>query len=149
MPRPTDRPDPLPAFCFKVTLGRGLDGFFKSVTGIKSELEMIPVKEGGVNNTTFQLIGSVKWSPLVLKNGFTNASELVAWHQEWVAGTFTRIAVVTVTLLDTALQPKAKWDFHRAIPTKWEIAEFDASKSELAIETLELTHEGMTYAKIG
>jgi phage tail-like protein len=147
MARATDRPDPLPVFCFKVTLGRGLDSYFKSVSGLKSELELLQVKEGGVNNTTFNLIGSVKWSPIVLKNGFTAGSELLAWREEWMAGSYKRIDG-KITLLDTALTAKAEWSFFRGIPSKWEIGEFDASKSELAIETLEIAHEGITYKKL-
>ncbi len=50
-----------------------------------------------------------------------------------------------ITQLDTALKPKAQWTFSRGWPCKWEISEFDASKSELAIETLEIAHDGLTY----
>jgi len=32
-----------------------------------------------------------------------------------------------------------------AWPSKWELGELDASKNELSIETLELTHEGLSY----
>jgi phage tail-like protein len=45
--------------------------------------------------------------------------------------------------LNTALTPMAAWTFHRGWPSKWEIGEFDASKSELSIETLEIVHEGL------
>jgi phage tail-like protein len=35
------------------------------------------------------------------------------------------------------------WTFVRGWPVKWELSEFDASKNELAIETLEIAHEGL------
>jgi phage tail-like protein len=144
---PGNRKDPLPVFCFKVTLTGGMDAFFKSVTGLKYETESMPVREGGVNDTTFMLVGATKWSPLVLKNGFTNSSALLQWREEWMGGKkMTRLSG-TITQLDTELKAKAEWQFTRGWPTKWELSELDASKSELSIETLEITHEGLKYSK--
>jgi phage tail-like protein len=145
---PGNRKDPLPAFCFKVTLTGGMDAFFKSVSGLKFETEGIPVREGGANDTTFMLVGATKWSPLVLKNGFTSSSALMQWRQEWMEGTMTRVSG-TITQLDTELKPKAEWAFTRGWPTKWELSELDAAKSELSIETLEITHEGLKFKKLG
>lgn len=145
---PGNRKDPLPVFCFKVTLdgiGGPMDAFFKSVSGLKYETESIPVREGGANDTTFMLVGATKWSPLVLKKGFTSSSALMQWRQDWLTGKMRRVGG-TITQLDTALNPKAEWTFTRGWPTKWELSELDASKSELAIETLEITHEGLLFS---
>ena len=51
----------------------------------------------------------------------------------------------TIIQLNTALKPMATWTFYRGWPCKWEIGEFDASKSELAIETLEIAHNGIEF----
>ena len=142
-----DRKDPLPVFCFQVALEGSISGFFKSVSGLKSETESIPVREGGVNDTTFMLVGATKWSPIVLKSGFTKDSELLDWRNLWVTGTMTRKSGV-ITQLNTNLKPVAQWEFVRGWPSKWEVSELDASKSELAIETLEITHEGLNYKKL-
>ncbi len=144
------RNDPLPVFCFKVTIdgivGQGADAYFKSVAGLKAETESIPVREGGANDTTFMLVGATKWSPIVLKNGFVgNSSALLAWRDDWIIGKMVRLGG-TITQFDTSLQTAmAVWSFKNGWPTKWEMSELDASKSELAIETLEITHEGLTY----
>ena len=138
------RKDPLPVFCFKVVVpGYGDDAFFKSVSGLRYETEVVPVREGGNNLTTYQLVGGVKWSNLVLKQGFTRESGLLKWREQWtVEGGGPRVPI-TITQLDTALNPRASWTAHRGWPVKWEVAEFDASKNELAIETLEIAHEGI------
>jgi phage tail-like protein len=141
MPNSSDRRDPLPVFCFKIEIS-GMDAFFKSVSGLKFETEAIPVREGGANDTTFMLVGATKWSPIVLKNGFTAGSSLMSWRKEWLSGSMSR-RDGTIIQMDTAMQPKQKWRFVRGWPTKWELGELDASKSELAIETLEITHEGI------
>ena len=71
------RKDPLPVFCFHVQLpGYGNEAFFKSVNGLRYETEIVPVKEGGQNLTTYQLVGSVKWSNIVLKQGFASDDAL-------------------------------------------------------------------------
>ena len=151
MANPGNRKDPLPVFCFKVQLNipkfGNADAFFKSVSGIRFETEVVPVRAGGVNDTTFQLPGATKWSNIVLKQGFTGSSALLQWRQAWIQGSMkkNRIESGKIIQLDTALQPKATWTFFNAWPCKWEIAEFDASKSELAIETLELAHDGITF----
>jgi phage tail-like protein len=141
------RSDPLPVFCFQVSIdGIGV-AFFKSVSGLKYETESIPVREGGVNNTTFMLVGATKWAPLVFKKGFTKDSGvtgLLKWREQWTSGEFVR-AGGTITVLDTAFNEKVTWQFTRGWPSKWELSELDASKSELAIETLEITHEGLLF----
>ena len=147
MANPGDRRDPLPVFCFSVSMS-GVSAFFKSVSGLKYETEAIPIREGGANDTTFMIVGATKWAPLVMKNGFTSSSELLKWREEWMGGgKLTRISG-TITQLDTALNPVAQWNFYRGWPTKWELSELDAAKSELAIETLEITHEGLKYQKL-
>ena len=91
-----------------------------------------------MNDTTFQLVGATKWSNIVFKQGFTSSSELLKWRRGVARrGTMTRVNG-TITQLDTALESRSQWTFTRGWPTKWEISEFDASKSELAIETLEI-----------
>lgn len=146
-----ERKDPLPVFCFLVKID-GLEGevFFKSVSGLRYETEIVPVREGGQNATTFQLVGATKWSNIVLKQGFTKESAgakgLLFWRDSWLGPRGGKRANGTITLLNTALKPETSWTFKRGWPVKWEISEFDASKSELAIETLEIAHEGITFA---
>jgi phage tail-like protein len=145
-----NRRDPLPVFCFKVQIdaipGLGVgEAFFKSVSGLRSETEIIPVREGGANDTTFQLVGATKWSNIVLKSGFTGSSAFVTWRQSWVSMSKMTRASGKIIQLNSALAEVATWQFWNGWPCKWEISEFDASKSELAIETLEIAHEGIEF----
>ena len=143
------RKDPLPVFCFKFQAkfvgGNKADAFFKSVGGLKYETEIVPVREGGTNDTTFNLVGATKWSNIVLKQGFTGNSNMLTWREEWLHGTYNRAETGKIIQLNTAMKEMAVWTFYRGWPAKWEISEFDASKSETAIETLEIAHEGLTF----
>ena len=150
-----DRNDPLPVFSFLVDFGFGGQAFFKSVSGLRYETEVVPVRAGGVNDTTYQLVGATKWSNLVLKQGFTKSSKLITWRESWIrpaagdAGLMPKRYGGTITQLDTALNPQAVWTFVRGWPCKWDVSEFDASKNELAIETLEIAHDGLTFSQAG
>jgi phage tail-like protein len=143
----TVRKDPLPTFCFLVRftdLGGVVDTYFKSVSGLRFETEVVPVRAGGANDTTFNLVGATKWAPLVLKQGFCAGSALLKWREAWLTpGSGMVRSSGTVIQLDTALTPSAAWEFKRAWPSKWDISEFDAGKNELAIETLEIVHDGL------
>jgi phage tail-like protein len=152
------RRDPLPAFCFLVDLKISGDAaeqaFFKSVSGLSSEAEVVEVREGGVNDTTFKLVGPMKWKNLVFKQGFValsaqQPSSLLSWREKWMSGVAKNMVRSTgkITMLDTALKEMATWTFYRGWPVKWEIGELDASKNELAIETLEIAHEGLKFEK--
>jgi phage tail-like protein len=116
---------------------------------LKYETEIVPVREGGVNDTTWQLVGATKWSNLILKQGYTGDSALLKWREAWLSRTENkeRIESGTIVQLDGNLREKAKWTFYRGWPSKWELSELDASKSELAIETLEIAHEGLKWEK--
>ncbi|MBK7536080.1 MAG: phage tail protein [Myxococcales bacterium] len=140
---------PLPVFCFRVNLDiPGFDVnkdaiFFKSVSGLRYETEVVDVKAGGVNNSTFRLVGATKWANLVFKQGFTASSKLLEWRNKWLAGSGSR-ASGSIELMDSAGKSQRTWRFVDGWPCKWEISEFDASKTELAIETLEIAHHGLS-----
>src|SRR6185503_15078648 len=111
---PAQRKDPLPVFCFKVQIeSLGSEVFFKSVSGLRYETEVVPVREGGQNATTFQLVGATKWSNIVLKQGFTKDSGttgLLAWRESWIGHTPGKPGVRKsgkIIQLDTALKEQA------------------------------------------
>ena len=147
------RKDPLPVFCFHVSIPKLMSDndhvFFKSVSGLRYETEVVPVRAGGVNDTTFNLPGATKWSPLVLKQGFMSGSRLLDWRQKWITGENMTRMDGSIIQLNTAMQPMAQWDFSNGWPSKWEMGDFDASKNELAIESIEICHDGLKFTPKG
>jgi phage tail-like protein len=145
------RKDPLPSFVFKVTIN-GVDApiaFFKSCGGLSYESDVQEMKQGGVNHTTHKLVGPSKWKNITLKMGFTADSAMLKWKDDWTKFAATGESFPgrkdgKIEQLDTQLNVVKTWNFKGGWPVKWELTEFDASKSELAIETLEIAHEGLT-----
>lgn len=153
------RHDPLTIFCFKLRLDdvEGLgdaEAYFQSISGIKYESEVISYKEGDLNNSTHQLVGPTKWPNLVLKKGFTGGSfSLLKWRMEWMSDDpGTKLKRVSGSVIQLGPRPDIKiceWRFTRGWPCIWEGPEYDATQSELAIESLEIAHEGLEFRPLG
>ena len=151
---PNVRYDPLTAFCFTLEID-GMFGpkeaFFKSVSGLKSETEVVPYREGGLNGHTHQLVGATKWPNLVLKRGFISSppmgEKLIIWRQKWTSAEDKKLKRRRgkVTQLDSRMEPVCHWEFLDGWPCRWEGPEYDSSKSELAVETIEIAHSGLFY----
>jgi phage tail-like protein len=152
MANPGRRYDPLTAFCFSLQINEVVgesEALFKSVSGLKSEAEVVPYREGGLNSHTHQLVGASKWSNLVLKRGFIAGPpfKLLEWRRAWAdeTGGPVKRASGKIIQLDSQMKPICCWKFHDGWPCKWEGPEFDAGKTELAVETLEIAHSGLFF----
>ncbi len=115
--------------------------YFRSVSGLKVETEVIEFREGGTGDV-HKLPGRVKYPNLVLKQGFSGASELQKWPFRIAAGQFEH-KNATIVISDQKAQVVARYTLANAWPTKWEGPDFDASSNEVAIETIEIAHEGL------
>ena len=151
---------PLTTFSFKVSIqGFSAEAYFQSVGGIKSESEVVEYREGGINHGSIRLAGPSKWPNIVLKRGFAGpgCDELRKWREDWSADpakpvTKNSPALVrksgSITQLGPGGEEICRWSWKDGWPCKWEGPNFDATKSELAIETLEISHHGLVYEKL-
>jgi phage tail-like protein len=137
--RAQTRTDPVPGFIFRVELN-GTTGFFRSVSGLAVEKEVIEFQEGGLNYTIHKRPGATKWPNLVLKRGFTGDMSLYDWFMSGarVSG--------KITMLDARMVEIVTFQFKNGFPAKWQGPELDASKNEIAIETLEIAHDGLSMS---
>lgn len=143
---------PFLSFCFQVTIDQTVTdpmvGFFKSVGGLSFETEVVDYREGGVNDSTYKLVGATKWKNIVLKRGFSGP-ELFKWREEWLKpGAKVRRGGTIKQMSPDGKSVLASWAFTRGWPVKWECSELDASKNEVTIETLEIAHEGLVKVEI-
>ena len=137
------RKDPLTTFLFglkipDLTLDHN-DGtaFFKSIGGLKFDTDCQDYMEGGVTAFTRKVIGVTKWANIVLKQGFTGDNKLWNWR------TTPKRVDGTIYQLGPELKCMCRWEFKKGYPVKWEGPDFSADKNELAIETIEIAHEGL------
>jgi len=142
----TTRTDPYGRFNFLLEIDGLVAAAFSEVSGLASETEVIEYREGSDKaNTVRKLPGLTKFSNLVLKRGVTPDKSLWNWRKTVTDGAVQR-ANGSVVLLDENHEEILRWNFYRAWPCKWEGPALNSKSSEVAIETLEITHEGLELA---
>jgi phage tail-like protein len=138
--------DPYGNYNFLVELDGITRAAFQECSGFDSTIDVIEYREGGENTTTRKMPGMTKYSNIVLKWGLTDDMELYKWHLDAVNGTVNR-KNGSIVLLDRSGGEMARWNFERAWPSKYDGPDFNAEGNDVAIETLELAHEGIVRVK--
>jgi phage tail-like protein len=137
------RDNPYLNFNFVVDLGAGDELGFSEVEAPTGEIEVIEYREGADRvNTARKLPGLAKYPNVTLKRGITGRTDLFEWWKSVRDGQVMR-RNVTITLLDEQRQPVFRWLLRNAWPVKLEGPALNATGNEVAIETLELAHEGL------
>ena len=137
------RNDPFAAFNFLVDIQGVTKAGFSEVSGLAAEVTPIEYREGGENSLTVRkLPGLVKYPNIVLKRGYTTDLSLWNWFKTVLDGKALR-TVVSITLLDDQRRPVARWVAREAWPCKYEGPDLNAKGNGVAIETLEICHEGL------
>ena len=136
------RVDPWGNFNFLVEIDGIARAAFHEVTGFDSAIDVIEHREGGENTTLRKLPGMTKYSNVVLKWGITDDRQIYDWHRQAVRGEVAR-KNGSIVLLDRQGQEKVRWNFVNAWPSKYDAPDFNAEGNDIAIETMELAHEGL------
>jgi phage tail-like protein len=138
-------PDPYLNYNFLVELDGIARAAFQECSGFDATTDVIEHREGGENTTPRKLPGMTKYSNIQLKYGLTDDAELYEWHRRIIRGEIER-KNGSIVLLDRSGQEVARWNFFRAWPAKWVGPSLNAEGNDVAIETLELAHEGVELA---
>lgn len=137
-----DRKDPFRSFNFAVEIDGIARAGFRECSGLDASSDPIDYREGTEGPTARKLPGLVKYSNITLKWGMTDDHELWDWRKKAMTGKIERKNGSIVLLDDTGTE-KMRWNFREAWPTKWSGPSFNATGNEVAIETLEIVHEGL------
>lgn len=152
MPRRDSNPfDPLGSFNFLLEIDGITAGGFSECTGLDSETDVIEYREGNEDITVRKLPGLKKFSNVTLKRGFSTNVELFNWRKSVADGVIER-KNVSIILYDergiTGGGERIRWNLQNAWPSKWQGPELKANANEVAIETLEFCHEGITAMSV-
>ena len=139
------RVDPFRAFNFLVEVEGIVTGGFMECGGLQVETEIQEYAEGGLNDHTHHFRGRTKYSPLTLKRGLTFSDQLWQWHQDVIEGKFER-KNGTIYLMDGTQTAVVWWNFKKAFPSKWTGPDLRANSTEVAVESIELIHEGLSLS---
>ena len=133
-----------------------LFGAFSEVQGLDVDIEFESFQEGGLNTRPHHFFKAAKFHNLILKRGTTFNTAIWDWHNQVVSGnTKVRKSGMVVlydrggpNLLGAGLPgldriPTAAWMFENGLPERIQGPTLNAKGNEIAIESLEIKHEGL------
>ena len=134
---------PLPKFHFRVEWG-GTNIGFSEVSGLNVENKVIEYRDGASPEySKLKMPGMREFSNITMKRGtFKGDNDYFKWWNTVALNTIER-RDVTVSLLNEKHEPVVVWKIKNAWPTKVQATDLKSTGNEVAIESIELTHEGL------
>lgn len=136
------RADPFIGCRFQVEITGLVVAGFSEVTGLQFETEVEEYREGGINDYVHKLPKITRQANITLKRGITDSDDLYQWFVSSAQGNIERKNIL-IMLMDEQGQAKKRWTLAQAFPVKWVGPDFKADSSIVAIETIELAHNGL------
>lgn len=138
------RNDPYRTFNFQLQIDGVPLGGFSEASGLTAEGDAVDYREGtDMQSNVRKLVGLRKYANIMLKRGYTQDKSLWLWYMAIVNGTPDR-RNVTIVLMNEAHQPVLRWHVENAWVNKIEGPTFKAAGNEIAMESVEIVHEGLT-----
>lgn len=139
-----DRLDPFRTFNFRLEIDNTNVAAFSDVSGLSSDGDVAEYRVGTeMANTVRKLVGLRKFTNITLKRGYTKDATLWEWYANITNGQADR-RDGSVILMDEAHTDVLRWNFENAWINKIEGPTMNAKGNEVAIESIELVHEGLT-----
>jgi phage tail-like protein len=138
---------PLSSFSFQVSWGSQAKIPFQEVSGLETETQVIEYRHSNSPEfSTIKMPGIKKFGNVTMKKGiFAKDNAFWKWYSEIKMNTIKRVPVV-VQLLDEGGNPTMTWTLANAWPTKISAPTLKSDGNEVAIQSIEIAHEGITIA---
>lgn len=137
-----------------VQFGVEFDGLmvagFKECSAPTMETEIYEYNEGGENGYTHKLPVRHKFGNITLKRGMDEGRDLWIWYSETIEGKGKRKNITIHVYGPVPERPAVRtYILHRAFPVKWTGPDMKSDAGAVAVETLELAHEGLEVKLAG
>jgi len=123
-------------------------GGFTECSGLDASLQVEDYIEGGENSYVHKFPTRITYPNIILKRGVGFGEDLWNWHFSFVSGKGKRRDGIIVLQNDEHI-PVKMWRFKRGLPVKWSGPVLNASQSAVAIESIEIAHEGLELVSPG
>lgn len=137
--------DPFANFNFLLEIEGITIAGFSEVTGLNSEQNVIEYREGNEGITPRKLPGLTKFGNITLKRGISPDMQIYNWRKTVTDGDIVR-KNVSIVLQNEKHDEAVRWNLVNAWPSKYTGPDMKANANEVAIETIELAHEGLERA---
>lgn len=137
---------PLPKFHFQVKWDSNVMSF-QEVSGLDVQSEEIKYRHGDSKDfSVIKMPGLKKVGNVTMKKGIFKAdNKFWDWFNQIKMNTIKRVPV-TISLLDETGAPTMVWTLANAWPTKITGTDLKSEGNEVAVESIEIVHEGLTIA---
>ena len=133
---------PLVKFKFTVKIGDKV-AQFQEVTGLDVETQQIKYRKDSKQFSTVKMPGIKKYDNITLKKGiFKDDKGFWELYKAVTMNVFER-KTITISLLDEKNEVAMSWTLANAFPTKVTVTDMKSAGNEIAVETMELSHEGL------
>lgn len=126
-------------------------GTFLECSGLKNACTVFEFEEGGLNHRSNKFPGQSKWENLVFRYATSSSLYMAKWRDSWLLGEFDKRTKYSgsITLKNNYGDTLQVYEFVNAWPVSWEGPSLNSGGSELAVETLEIAHDGITIQTPG
>ena len=139
-----DRKDPYLNARFKVELDSSIEGGFIECAGFDVTTDVAEYREGIDPPTLRKQPGLTKYGNITLKWGLTDSKAIWEWRKMVIDGKMDKARKNgSIIILNEIGEEKVRWNFINGWPSKYDPSDLNAKGNEVAIETLEITHEGL------
>lgn len=136
--------NPYKNYRFLVEIDGIVQAGFKEVTIPDSSQDPIDYREGSDQPTVRKIPGLIKYGNVSLKVGITDSMELYNWRKLVEDGkTDDYRRNMAIILINEQGDPTGRWEFSAAWPTKYDAPDLNATDNNIAIEAIDIVHEGM------
>lgn len=141
---------PTPKFYFSVDFNSGSvlkEILFQEVSGLDTESQIIEYStEDSPEFSTIKMPGLKKSSSIILKKGLVkDENAFWEWYGQIKMNTIIRTSV-TIHLLGETGSPTITWELENAWPTKISMLDMKSTSRKVAIEAIEIAHEGISQS---
>jgi phage tail-like protein len=137
-----DRVDPYTQFNFLIEIEGVARGGFTEASGLNAEQEVVEYREGSEDTTVRKLVGLKTFPNILLKRGWTKDTDLWLWRKTTLDGATERRSG-SIVLRDEAGDEALRFNFREGWICKWEGPQLNSTTNEVAIEGIEICHEGI------
>jgi phage tail-like protein len=138
----TPRVDPYVTFNYLVEISGIRAGGFNEISGLDAEVQTIDYRNGDEDFVARQLPGIKKFPHIVLKRGIIGELDVFAWVQQGANGRVDR-REGAIILRDEQRNEVMRWKFIRGWACKYTGPSLKGTSNEVAIESIEIAHEGL------
>lgn len=139
---------PLPRFQFQVDWG-GAKISFMEVTGMDMQVEPIEYRHSDSKDfSKIKMPGMRKYNNITLKRGkFEQDFDFNNWLDEIANERVNARRDLVIRLLNEKHEPVAVWKATRCFPIKITSPDLKSDANEVAVESIEIAHEGLSLVR--